>query len=343
MGNRTIATILGVVITLCGIHASAVAVVDLEKVLEDFEDATIADRALNHAIILWKGEFDSLRNEYNKANKEFETQQPMLSEEALRARQQELDEMRRQYENFAQDIWGEGGKVEKKHKELFSPVMEKVNKVIEEIAGDEKYDIVLDASAGDVLYVNVEKDLTNSVIEELNREYASVKTALKTKVAVLSIAATDEKSQAEDLGTTVRRLVKETVQSFATDLNLEILSDADIEPVMRQYGPSLEDRLDNETAMNIASAIGAEYAYLGTVQKEGGEIVVTLTLTKPSSRYVYNPMEARIAEKDEAFLAERVTEMTAALQLHIATELEPGEETEEHEDETGSKSESPSE
>jgi len=311
---------------LCGMSATSVAVVDLEEVLKDFEDANIADRTLQHSVKIWKNEFDSLRNAYENEMAEFETQKPMLSEEALLARQQELSSMRKQYENFAQDVWGEGGRVEQKHKELFEPVMEKINKVIEEIALEKSAEMVVDGSAGNLLYLSATLDITNDVISELNREYASVGSQFAKKVAVLTISQSGEEVITQSLGDSIRGYVNSTVRKVGPELNIELVKDDVISPIMTSWGKSFTgiEPLAPSEAMNIADIIGADFVFTGEAIQEGGETTIKLTLAVVSSRRFFTE-ETMVSEGEELFREQKVAEITAnLLQIHVlAEETEP--------------------
>ncbi|MBD3286877.1 hypothetical protein GF359_09600 [candidate division WOR-3 bacterium] len=339
MGNKTIAIILGVVSMLCGIEATTVVVVDLEEVLNDFEDAKLADKTLKHSVKIWEQEFDSLRTVYEEEKAEFETQKPMLSEEALLARQQELTSMRDKWENYAQEVWGEGGRLEQKHKELFDPVMEKVNKIIKEVSQENEAEMVIDGSGGDLLYLNAELDITNEVITELNREYASVGARFDKKIAVLTFSQSGEEAISASLGDSVRGYVKTTVGQSEDALDIELVKDEVVRPILvDQWGKSFTglEPLSPEQAMTIAGNFGADYAFTGNVTKEGGRIEVELTLSNVSTRNFFTE-ETTISEEEEAYLKQHVGELAAELlQIHIipegVDEAESGEEEEPREE-----------
>jgi outer membrane protein len=322
MGKK-LAIITGVLLAISAVLAQdKVAFVDSDKILTDFEDARIARASLDQSVFQWKFELDSLRRAYQKAEEEFKAQQPMLSEEALRARQQELEALRKQYETFGQDIWGEGGKVEQKHKELFATVIDKMNEVIEQIAEEQGVSIVLDVAAGSILYADLSLDLTSEVIEELNREYAAIAPDVERKVAIFGVAALDERSQSEELGQRVRDYVRRIVSEFEQELRLELIEEYLIEQRLQQYGGSFDRELEDKTALEIGLTLDAEFVYVGTVEKQAGEIVVTLKLLKPKEDKVFPEVVDRIAEKEDALLEQRVAVLVAKLQAYLIAETE---------------------
>lgn len=307
---------------LGALAAQNIGFVDSERILADYEDAKIARSLLDQSVYQWRHELDSLRRLHQEAEVEFKAQQPMLSEDALRARQQELDAMRKQYETFAQDIWGEGGKAELKHKELFAPVVDKINATIEEIAVQEGLTMVFDISEGGILYADVVMDLTSQVLEVLNAEYVAVQGTDKRKMAVLSVAALDEKSQAEGFDVKVRAVVEQVVASFEKDLDLESIPQAEVNQMIELYGELPTRPIDDVPAIEIGRNLDADFVYTGTVASEGGDVIVSVKLIKPPSREVLPEATTRITENEMPRLDQKVTELVTQLQAYLVAETE---------------------
>ena len=56
-----------------------------------------------------------------------------------------------------------------KNAELLEPILDKLKNVIEAISTDDNIDIVLDASTGGILYAVPSLDITDDVIERMNK------------------------------------------------------------------------------------------------------------------------------------------------------------------------------
>lgn len=82
-----------------------------------------------------------------------------LQEEAekLQAEQMELQQ-------FEQDMQRQ---VMQKRQELYQPIFDKINTVIEEIAKEKEYTYIFDLSAGSILYADESKDITSMVRQRL--------------------------------------------------------------------------------------------------------------------------------------------------------------------------------
>ena len=74
-----------------------------------------------------------------------------------------------EYEGFVQTIFGPEGRVAEKNSELVRPIVDKINLVLKQIGDDEGYTMVFDASIGGIVYAADGIDLTDRVLEELNK------------------------------------------------------------------------------------------------------------------------------------------------------------------------------
>lgn len=316
MGNKKLLSILGALLLAGAVYAQTkTAFVDSEKILGEYEDAKLARATLDQAILQWRNELDSMRRANEKAEAEFKAQQPMLSEEALRARQQELAKMRKSYDDFAQDIWGENGKVSKKHGELFTPILDKMNKVIEQLAAEKGIGLVLDLSAGGILYADANMDITSDVITELNREYVAVSASFKKRVAVLSVFP-DSRSQAAGLASEVRGMMLKTVISSLgnTDLNFEQVGESEIQTVLQSYGATFESAVDDTNALRIGLSLNADLVMKANVTTEAGQISVIIDSYLPKEGRKIIQLGDLVAEKDKnLYLEQKVRTMVAQI------------------------------
>lgn len=306
MGKKYLLSILGALLFSGSVYAQTkIAYVDSEKILAEYEDAKIARASLDNSIRQWKHELDSMRLALQTTEDEFKAQQPMLSGDALRARQLEIEKMRKKYDDFAQNIWGDKGKVAAKNKELFDPVLDKINKTIEELAADKDIGLVLDLAQGSIMYAEEGMDMTQDVLTELNREYASVASSVKRKAAVLSVYPLVPKAQFNNLNTTVRGAVLDAVKSFVSEYNLEVISEADIALILQNHGSNLSSKLDSATVVAAGQNLNADFAFTGSVTWESGRIAYTLDLYNTKSGEKLWTLSEDIDEKEEKDLAGR--------------------------------------
>ncbi|HNQ44466.1 MAG TPA: OmpH family outer membrane protein, partial [Candidatus Cloacimonadota bacterium] len=66
--------------------------------------------------------------------------------------------------------FGENGRAEQRYRELIDPLTNKIHDIITRIAEDEKYTMILDVSMGVILYATPTIDITEQVLQELNKD-----------------------------------------------------------------------------------------------------------------------------------------------------------------------------
>jgi outer membrane protein len=100
---------------------------------------------------------------------DFQKQELLLSEAKKTQMQVEFEEAVQQLQEFTQDKLGPNGELIRKNIELSSPIFEKVNSALEELAQAESYDFIFDvASNGAIVYADPERyNLTESLLEKL--------------------------------------------------------------------------------------------------------------------------------------------------------------------------------
>jgi Skp family chaperone for outer membrane proteins len=76
-------------------------------------------------------------------------------------------------ERFKYEKLGPEGEYYKKNLELTKPIIDKINKVIQDIGERDEYDFIIDASSGALLHALPKYDITERVLEELNKGVSS--------------------------------------------------------------------------------------------------------------------------------------------------------------------------
>jgi Skp family chaperone for outer membrane proteins len=93
----------------------------------------------------------------------------MLSDEKRQEKEGQLQRLMAEYDGFVQQLWGPGGKVARRNEELTRPIIAQVKTVLDKIAGEEGFDLVIDAADGNIVYGDPELDLTDRVLQELRQ------------------------------------------------------------------------------------------------------------------------------------------------------------------------------
>jgi len=131
-----------------------------QKELQDFE----------------KEEVDALKKQSDEFQKEVENaekQALLMSEEMVEKKRQELNTRRENLDKYYDDLYkNPGGKLAKKQEELLQPIINRINEVITRVGKEESYDYILDAE-GPVLYANEKYDISDYILEELQKDISS--------------------------------------------------------------------------------------------------------------------------------------------------------------------------
>lgn len=158
-----------------------IAFVDSQKILQKYAAAADAQRKLDAENAEWDKELQELNENYKRLEKELENQSLLLSEAKKTEKTQELNAAAKEIQDFQNQKWGERGDYFKRRSEIMQPVIDQINQAIQRVAEEEEYDYVLDTVAGNILYAKDKFDLTDLVIEELEKETSSTQTQTRRR------------------------------------------------------------------------------------------------------------------------------------------------------------------
>ena len=160
------AGILAAVVVATVMAAQTIAVIDSERIFDNLGEVSDARELLENEIQDWNTRADSLQDEIDAIETDLEYTM-VMSPERRREREALLEEKSKELQEFLSQTFGPGGLVETRNTDLVSPIVARINEVVQEISLDEGYDIVLDTSNGSVVYVSNSLDITDKVLEKL--------------------------------------------------------------------------------------------------------------------------------------------------------------------------------
>jgi outer membrane protein len=105
---------------------------------------------------------DSLKQDLEKTSL-------VLSEAKKKEKEENLESKKLEYQRLTNDIFGPGGRAEKRNAELTKPILDKINQVLEKIATEENFIMIFDSVNGNIAYAKEDLDLTDRVLEELEK------------------------------------------------------------------------------------------------------------------------------------------------------------------------------
>src|SRR6266542_3252055 len=169
----------GIIILLCTVIASAafytgtasaadlvkVGYVDLRVALNDSDSGKKAKVELESTIKTIQSSVDEKRRSIEKMQAEFEKQSSVLSAEAKKTKEVEIEKAVREYQRVVQDSQNE---MKKKESDATVSILKELREVIDKIGREDGYSLILENVEGIILYSKKDLDITDRVIKNYN-------------------------------------------------------------------------------------------------------------------------------------------------------------------------------
>ena len=144
--------------------------INSEQIFREYEGTQQAQEKFNKEVAKWEQQATEMQKEIKDLQQQLEKQSLLLSEERKREIQAERQEKMIEYQKFLQEKFGQQGEALKKNEDLTRPIVEQINVILEDIAKAENYDFVFDARNGGLVWAKPAYDLTERVLQILNKE-----------------------------------------------------------------------------------------------------------------------------------------------------------------------------
>lgn len=175
MKLKLVGMFLGAAMALLGGVESALAqevkigYIDSIKIFAENKETQDAERVYRQDVQQWEAQKQRMEQEIARMGEELNAQSPMLSEEKKQERRLEMNRKMDEYKRFMEETFGDNGLAAKRNKELTQPIVDKINRIIEQIAIEQKYSMVFDVANANVVYADKKLDLTDLVLTRLNQ------------------------------------------------------------------------------------------------------------------------------------------------------------------------------
>jgi outer membrane protein len=146
-----------------------VAHVDSKLIFEGYKGTRKAQEEYDRQVAKWEQQANLLQKELGYVKERLDKQSLMLSEEQKRELEAEYARRDTELKSFIEKIYGRNGELLKENEKVSAPIIALIKKAVTEIALSEGYDYVLDRATGSVLFWKNENDLTQKVLDYLNR------------------------------------------------------------------------------------------------------------------------------------------------------------------------------
>jgi outer membrane protein len=151
--------------TVSAAEAAKIGYVDLRVALNDSDAGKKAKAELESLIKTKQSAIDEKGKTIEKLKADLEKQSSVLSTEAKKSKEDEIERLLRDYQRLVQDSQNE---VKKKEGELTGSIIKEIRDVVEKIGQDEGYSLILENVEGIILYSRKDLDVTDRVVKTYN-------------------------------------------------------------------------------------------------------------------------------------------------------------------------------
>jgi outer membrane protein len=123
--------------------------VNSQEILTVMPERTVIEKTVGDLQSQWEKELVKMREEYYAKVKEFQEKQATMPESIKSARQGEISDLEQRISTFNQTASED---LRKKQQELFTPVIDKVKKAINEVGSENGYLYIFDLSTQSIIY-----------------------------------------------------------------------------------------------------------------------------------------------------------------------------------------------
>lgn len=156
--NRIILFIAVILATSFSSVAQKTGYVNVQELLVQLPEAGKARQDLEAYYTEMQNQFQSMTTEFTQKMQEYDSKVNTWSEIVAETKEKEIRDIQTRIEEFQ---YGMEQKLQSKQEEIFAPLLEKVQNAIQQVAKEEAYDYIYDASA--LLYAKDEHNVINKI------------------------------------------------------------------------------------------------------------------------------------------------------------------------------------
>ncbi len=140
--------------------------IDLQKAIQETSTGKKAKKELEKELTTKREELAKKEANVKKMQEDFEKKKNILTDEVKQAKAAELQQEVMKF----RDLFGQSQlNMQKKEQELTRPILEKLQDIIEKVAKEGGYTMILEKSEQSVLWAKKEIDLTDEVVKQYEK------------------------------------------------------------------------------------------------------------------------------------------------------------------------------
>lgn len=276
--------------------AQKIGYVNSDSIFAHYRGAADIRQEMARAQTVWNQEIAAKKLQIDSLQKALDDQFLVISSERRKARQEEIKSRKQELETFVREIYDPKGKADLKNRELSKPMVDRVGAMVKKVALDNGLQMVIDATAGALVYAAKDLDITRDVIDELERQEGGTVAALAT-IAVYPFKEADAEAARKSYGKTMLPYLSGAlertrgIKPVPQQQMLQLLKDKGLD----------QSEIFQVKGIELAKILNARYMILNTVAADAasGQVTVSAKLFSVDNSLLISE-EQEIAQDDRA-------------------------------------------
>jgi outer membrane protein len=135
--------------------------VDIAEILATLPERDSAAAVIEKETKEIQSTYDDMTAVYNKMLDDYEKEQSTLSEIVKKSKESELLDKEKRLQEFEQNA---SANMQKRNSELIQPILNKILKAVDKVAGENGFTYILDVSKGSVVYTSKDSQNINQLV-----------------------------------------------------------------------------------------------------------------------------------------------------------------------------------
>ena len=287
--------------------------IDSQKILTTYSRAQEIRSEFDNQVKEWKDEINRRQQELERLQKNLQSQSFMLTEEARLRKIEELQKKKVELENYVSGIYGKDGRAESLNQELMQPLLAEIDTVVSEIAEEEEFSYILDASTGVVIYADDIYDITDRIIETLNRKHMPGITGEEVEYYVFQFKDVDSDSKSMNLGSRIKMLILTGLRDLGG--SFKIIESVDLSNATTSLAIDNEEDVseDTDVAVQFLNISDINFVIIGKVWVETGNIFFEYSIVdkEDGKAVVTNEVDVGVEDNLTESIEEVITQVAA--------------------------------
>ena len=145
-----------------------------EYIFSKYEPYNEAIRKVKEFADAEEGKLQKESEEFKKKYEDYTKKQVLMSTETQEQTEQELLKQKEALDKAYDALYNtQTGSIARKQDDYMKPVIDDINEILTRIGENEGYDFILDAEQGGVLFANEKHDISDYILEEINKGVSS--------------------------------------------------------------------------------------------------------------------------------------------------------------------------